>query len=166
MLWALAVVSCGGRPADFYVRDTGVRIESSVPFATQRDLPSRIETTVGAALAYWGGDWRTLAGRTITLSGEQYVSCGGSTQALGCYDGDFRITTSDPGTGPFECVEQTVLVHEIGHAVIGDPEHEDPRWMDFGSVLDTLSGRVGYSADGEVDCTIYPSVWRHVTGVR
>jgi hypothetical protein len=164
---ALALAtSCGGREDDFYVHDTGVRVETTAPFAHQPDFPDRLRSTVDAALAYWGGDWTVLRGSTITLSGDGSVPCG-DARALGCCDGgDLRVTTSDPGTGTVQCVEQTVLVHEIGHAVIADPLHEDPRWMQFEPVEDALAGRVGYTASGEVDCTIYPSVWRHPLGVR
>jgi hypothetical protein len=159
---ALAAAACGGgAPADFYVHDTGIRVESTAPFATQPDLPSRVEGTVAAALAYWGADWTVLRGRTITLSGAPFVSCGGNPRALGCSDGDIRVTTSDPGIGTFRCVEETVLVHEIGHAVLGDPLHEDPRWMELAPVADELAGRVGYTTAGEADCAIYVSVWRH-----
>ena len=47
------------------------------------------------------------------------MTCGDHAGAFGCYDGDIRVTTRDPSF-PFSCVEQTVLVHEVGHAVIGD----------------------------------------------
>ncbi len=164
VLFVALAVSCAGRDADFYVHETGVRIETAVPFAERPDLSWRVETTVGSALAYWGGDWSALAGRSITLSGAPYVSCGGNDHALGCYDGDIRFTTNDPGIGTFDCVEQTVLVHEIGHAVIGDPLHEDPRWMQLEPVQAALSGRVGYTAQGEADCPIFVNVWRHPLG--
>lgn len=163
---ALAAAACGGRVADFYVHDAGVLVETDAPFAHRPELPSRLESTVDAALAYWGGDWGALAGRTITLSGAPRVQCDGSDAALGCFDGDVRVTTSDPGTGTFRCVEQTVLVHEIGHAVIGDPLHEDPRWMDLEPLRSRLAGRVGYTAAGETDCAIAVSVWRHPPDVR
>ncbi len=164
LLLSVLAASCGGREPDFYVHDTGILVESPVPFAHRPELPGRIESTVSAALGYWGGDWSALRGRTITLSGDPYVSCGGNDRALGCYDGDVRVTTSDPASGPFQCVEQTVLVHEIGHAVLGDALHEDPRWMQLEPVRDALSGRAGYAPDGEVSCTIYVSVWQHPLG--
>ncbi len=163
-LVALVAAGCGGQAPDFYVRETGVVVESPAPFASRPDFPARIESTLSAALAYWGGDWRDLIGRTITLSGSPYVECGGSARALGCFDGNVRITTSDPALGTLRCVEQTVLVHEIGHAVIGDPQHRDPRWMQFDAVQQELAGRVGYTAAGEADCTIYVSMWRHLLG--
>jgi hypothetical protein len=54
-----------------------------------------------------------------------------------------------------------VLVHEIGHAVIGDATHEDPRWMDFQVLTTRLDGRRGYTATGEDTCQLFPSVWQH-----
>ncbi len=162
-LVALAA-ACGAREPDFYVHETAVYVDSAAPFARRSELPGRIESTISVALSYWGGDWSVLRGRAITLSGAPYVDCNGSDRALGCYDGDVRITTIDPGIGTFRCVEETVLVHEIGHAVIGDPLHEDPRWMQFEPVQEALAGRVGYTAEGEADCTLYPSVWRHPLG--
>lgn len=165
VLVALATASCGGAGPDFYVHGTGVHVESDAPFARQIDLPARLESTLAAALAYWGGDWDALRGSEITLSGRAHVSCDGADRALGCSDGGgIRVTTSDPGIGPFRCVEQTVLVHEVGHAVIGDRNHEDPRWMQLEPVEDALRGRVGYTAEGEVDCPIFVSVWRHPLG--
>jgi hypothetical protein len=163
-LLALVAAGCGAREPDFFVHGTGVVVETQAPFASRPEFPERIESTVSAALAYWGGEWKDLRFRTITLSGEPYVTCRGNERALGCYDGDVRITTSDPAIGTFRCVEQTVLVHEIGHVVIGDQRHEDPRWMQLEPVADTLAGRVGYTLDGEVDCAIYVSVWRHPLG--
>jgi hypothetical protein len=115
---------------------------------------------VDAGLAYWGGDWRLLHGVTIALEGDRYVACGGAPGAVGCHDGDIRVSTQDAGI-TFSCVEETVLVHEIGHAVIGDPRHLDPRWMDFAPVTQELAGRIGYSADGPVPCQLWPSVWQH-----
>jgi hypothetical protein len=158
----LAGTSCGGgdRP-DFYVNGVGIVVRTDAPFARSPDFQARVEETVSAALAYWGGSWGDLDGRRISLLDGPYVPCGGSKGATGCYDGDLAISASDPGTGTFSCVEQTVLVHEVGHAVIGDPDHTDPRWMDFGSVVVALGGRLGYTAAGESRCEIFPSVWRH-----
>lgn len=158
---ALGVLSCN-QGADFYVRDTAVVVATAAPFAARPDFPARVESTVDAALAYWGGTWADLSRATITFEDGPYVSCGGSDRALGCYDGNIRLVTRDPGVGTFSCVEETVLVHEIGHAVIGDRLHQDPRWMDFEAVAQALQGRMGYSAGGEVPCQMYLSVWRHL----
>jgi hypothetical protein len=158
---ALVLLSCG-KGADFYVHDTAVVSDTGAPFAQHPDFPARLESTIDAALRYWGGSWSDLAGMTITLEDGPYLTCGGSDRSLGCFDGNIRMATTDPGIGVFSCVETTVLVHEIGHAVIGDRMHQDPRWMDFAAVAEALAGRVGYSAGGEVTCDLYPSVWRHL----
>ena len=160
------LVACGSRVEpvpDFRVRGAAIVVNSSAPFALQADLPARIESTVDVGLAYWGGNWRILDGMTITLEGDRYVDCGGMGGAIGCYDGDIRVSTQDASI-TFSCVEQTVLVHEIGHAVIGDPNHLDPRWMDFASVTQDLTGRTGYSEDGVVPCQLWVSVWQHPPG--
>jgi hypothetical protein len=151
---------------DLVVNGAAVSLQTAAPFARAPDFAGRLATTTDAALRYWGGSWKDLAGLTITLSGEATVACDG-VQSLGCFDGrEIRLTTLDPGLGTFACVEQTVLVHEIGHAVIGDAEHEDPRWMDLAPLAEELSGRVGYDAAGVTACPIYPSVWRHPPGAR
>lgn len=160
----LVLVAACGSPdrSDFDVRGVAVVVDSSAPFATSPDLPGRLESTVAVALDYWGGGWDDLAGLTITLVDAPSISCGGA-QALGCTrSGAMTVVTADPGAGTFACVEQTVLVHEVGHAVIGDPRHTDPRWMEFDAVAEQLAGRVGYAPDGGTECVIYPSVWRHL----
>jgi hypothetical protein len=157
------VAGCGpGRP-DFDVRGVHVVVNTSAAFARGADFPARLESTVEAALQFWYASWENLAGTTIVLQDEQHVACGSMSGALGCSEaGTIRITTRDPSLGVWLCVEQTVLVHEIGHAVNGDPNHDDPRWMDFVPVLRRLEGRVGYTEDGYAPCPLYVSVWRHV----
>jgi hypothetical protein len=153
--------ACGGEEPDFYVHRTAVYVDSDAPFVRRPDFPERLEVVLAVALRYWGGDWRSLAGRSITFSGDPSVVCGGAPRALGCYDGDVWVSTSDPGVGTVACVERTVLVHEVGHAVIGDPMHRDPRWMRLDPVGEALAGAAGYAAGGEVACEIALSVWRH-----
>jgi len=163
MLAGALVLSACGKPAphpDFVIHGTGVVLSTDVAFAARPDLPDRVATTLQAALDYWGGGWGDLEGRTITLDGAAHVVCQGMTSAIGCFDGDIRVSTSDLGV-PFSCVEQTALVHEVGHAVIGDASHEDPRWMDFEPVALRLGHRIGYLGSAEVDCPIAVSVWRH-----
>ncbi len=159
------LVACGGaRQPDLRVHGVAVTIETSAPFAHSPDFAARLESTLDRALQYWGGDWTALEGREITLEGASHVPCQGTTSALGCFDGDIRVTTADPSAGTFDCVEQTVLVHEVGHAVIGDRLHEDPRWMEFDTLGAALAGRMGYGPEGEAACVIYTSVWRHPLG--
>lgn len=163
VLAGVLAAACGAGP-DFEVHGVGVLVHSQVPFATSPDLPDRIETTVAASLGYWGGDWADLKAITITLEEGRYVECPGHPSATGCLaGGQLRLSTQDLGN-PFACVEQTVLVHEIGHAVIGDPSHTDPRWMDFDPVARSLDGRTGYAASGAVACPLFVSIWRHPLG--
>ncbi|BDG05513.1 hypothetical protein [Anaeromyxobacter oryzae] len=160
---AVLLASCGRAP-DLHVHGVAVYVETTAPFAQRGDLETRLESTVQAALDYWQGSWTDVAGRTITLDGGTHVACEGNASAIGCYDGNIRVSTNDVGAGTFSCVEQTVLVHEIGHAVIGDPLHQDPRWMEMDALADALAGRTGYDAEGEVPCVIFVSVWRHPLG--
>jgi hypothetical protein len=156
--------ACGGAEPDFTIQQTSVQIRSEAAFVRQPDFPERISRTVEAGLAYFGGTWDDLAGATIVFEGSQFVPCPGIESAIGCYDGDIRVSTRDHAF-VFSCVEQTSLVHEIGHAVIGDPDHLDPRWLDFGSVERALAGGSGYLPEGgQGPCPLYPSVWRHPRG--
>jgi hypothetical protein len=164
-LAAVVLASCGSpnavsRAPDFAVRDVSVVIRSDAPFTQATDFPGRVESTLAAALEYWGGSWDHLAGRSITFEGAQTVTCGSHHGAFGCFDGDIRLTTRDPAF-TFSCVEQTVLVHEVGHAVIGDASHRDVRWMDFHALTSLLDGRRGYSTRGDENCQLFPSVWQH-----
>jgi hypothetical protein len=142
------------------VRGARVVVRTEAPFAQSTDFPQRVESTIEAALSYWGGSWEHLAGKNLYFEGASHVRCGDVDGAIGCYDGDIHVSTEDAGR-TVRCVEETVLVHEIGHAIIGDPDHRDPRWMDFSALNRDLEGRPGYGADGEGTCRIYVSMWRH-----
>jgi hypothetical protein len=163
LLVALAAAGCQRAP-EFRVHGVNVVVDSIAPFALRPDLPPRVESTIQVALEYWGGSWRDLDGRTLTLVGDTYVECEGRHDAVGCFDGDLRVATRDVAAGTYACVEQTSLVHEVGHAILGDPLHEDPRWMQLEAVAAALSGRPGYAADGEVPCVRDVSGWRHPLG--
>jgi hypothetical protein len=161
-LLGVALAACGGAGAeqpDLGVRGTAVVVNSTAAFTRSADFPARVESTLDAALRYWGGDWSHLDGRTITFEGERNVPCRGHDGAVGCFDGNIRVTTRDVSF-TYSCVEETALVHEVGHAVIGDPQHTDPRWMDFSPVQRDLQGRPGYNDDGPAACNLYLSVWR------
>jgi hypothetical protein len=160
VLALLAVAACGGPSPDFQVRGAGVVVRSDAPFTRSPDFPARIESTLDAALRYWGGSWAELEGVIISFEGGLHVACDGHDAATGCFDGDIRVSTRDVAF-TYSCVEQTALVHEVGHAAIGDPEHLDPRWMDFEALRDVLGGRAGYHEAGGAPCEIFVSVWRH-----
>lgn len=159
---AVAVLAaCGGQAPQFDVHGVLVSVRSDASFTTRQDFPSRVEKTVDAALQYWGGSWSNLQGASIVFDSGSHVGCAGHSDATGCYEnGELSVSTSD-ASFTYYCVEETVLVHEVGHAVIGNPDHTDPRWMDFTTVMDSLQGLTGYSGSAEVQCPIFVSVWRH-----
>jgi hypothetical protein len=156
----LGLAGCGSVEPGFQVWNTMVAVRTDAAFTRSTDFPARVESTLEAALAYWGGSWADLAGSTIVFEGKSNVECPGNGPSTGCYDGDIRITTQDAGL-TVACVEVTVLVHEVGHAVIGDAGHDDPRWMDFASLEGALDGRAGYAAEGPASCVPVANVWRH-----
>jgi hypothetical protein len=162
----VALAACGGAPSetlstpDLVVRNTAIVVQTDAAFTRSADFPARVESTIDAALGYWGGDWSRMSGKTIVFQGQAHVDCPGLGPSTGCYDGNIRLTTLDAGQ-TITCVEATVLVHEVGHAVIGDANHLDPRWMDFEALARKLVGRVGYSAAGATDCVPVANVWRH-----
>jgi hypothetical protein len=165
---AAVLLACGGSAQEGSRTvelgpDVKVVLETDAPFVNAGDFTERMRDTTDVALAYWGGTWGDMAGRTITLVDAPYVPCHGA-ESLGCTAGDIVLTTRDPGVGTVSCIEETVLVHEIGHAVIGDPDHLDPRWMQMDEVAEALGGHLGYAAGGTVPCPTYVSVWRHPLG--
>jgi hypothetical protein len=162
---ALAAAGCGGAAPEPSATGVQVVLETTAPFAAAPDFQPRLDDTIDVALGYWGGTRADLAGKTILLVDGPYVrGCQGAV-AVGCYDGrTLAVSTRDPSLGTFACVEETTLVHEIGHAVLGDPDHLDPRWMQMDEVAQALEGRVGYTADGTTTCAMYVSVWRHPLG--
>lgn len=164
----LASTACGG-PIEEAIEDpvAGVRVvlRTSAAFASAPDFQARLDGTIDVGLAYWGSTRRALDGKTIALVDEAHLQGCDSPTAIGCYDGKtLAVSTRDPSLGTFPCVEATALVHELGHAAIGDPYHRDPRWMQMDDVAQALAGRVGYTIDGTTDCTTYVSVWRHPLG--
>ncbi len=170
-LAALLLAACGGQGGTqtqgAQVRSLSglnVVVQSDAPFTLAPDFDARMRSTVEAALQYWGGNWAMVDALTVRLVDTPTVPCGAG-QSLGCFDGtEIRLTTRDPGVGTVACLEQTVLVHEIGHVVIGDYDHTDPRWMEMGPVATELSGRTGYAQGGTVACDVSASVWQHPIG--
>lgn len=161
------LAACGGAGAGEQsdATEITVSLQTSAPFAGAADFDTRLARTIDIATAYWGGTRQALAGEVIEFVDEQNPSHCANASALGCYDGHtISVTTRDPSSGTFLCLEQTALVHELGHAVIGDPNHTDPRWMEMDAVADALAGQPGYTADGTAPCDMYVSVWRHPLG--
>jgi hypothetical protein len=170
-LAAVLLAACGGQGGPQSqgaqvrsVSGLNLLVDSDAPFTGAQDFDARMRSTVEAALQYWGGNWAMVDQFTVHLVDAPSVVCGAG-MSLGCFDGsEIRFTTRDPGVGTVSCLEQTVLVHEIGHLVIGDYDHTDPRWMEMGPLAVELSGRPGYAEGGTVACDVSASVWQHPLG--
>ena len=147
---------------DFAVRDVAVVVRSEEPFTRATDFPARVESTLEAALDYWGGAWSDLAGRSITFEGKPDRHLRRTTPERSA------ATTATSGSPPaipafpFSCVEQTVLVHEVGHAVIGDAAPRGPA-LDGLRSRDGEAGRAAAAtpATAESRLQALPSVWQH-----
>ena len=95
------------------------------------DLPSRAAAVAVGAAEVWGAGPRALDGYLLVFE-QRPIDCGlaGSDAArvVGCTWASSRtIQVLALGAA---CPEATAIAHEVGHAVIGDLEHRDPRWRD------------------------------------
>lgn len=153
-------LACGGPgplparlPPSLDVDGVPVAVSSSAPWSSGADLPARLSRIIGAGARHWGGTAAGLAGWQLQLV-DGPVPCGAdpgdrlSGHLDGCTDHGARIMTVsgadwfDPATGESAdatCLEQLPVVHEVGHALIGDHDHRDPRWREWSDVLAALS---------------------------
>jgi hypothetical protein len=125
--------SCAATPDDDLFGMT-LEVESAQPFAASPDLRARLHRIIEEGSAYIGlGPSRLYGMRLRIVDGG--VSCGGLREARGCFRRDEIVVSTlawistEP---PVPCVEDTPLPHELLHALIEDPAHEDPRWDDPG----------------------------------
>ena len=126
--------ACGG--GDRSTTPLAVTLDGPVaPYApdylSAPDLAERVSAVVADAARVWGASAAALDGYRIALE-QRPFDCGrdGVTadHIIGCTWLDRRlIQVLALGSG---CPEATVIAHEVGHAVIGDSGHSDPRWRD------------------------------------
>ncbi len=86
---------------------------------------ARVASEVALSLAYWGGGPSDLDGWRVVYSTTLYPGAGLTDH------GDSTMTVLLVSSA---CPEVSPLPHEIGHALIGDPHHNDPRWRGFGAI--------------------------------
>ena len=129
--------------------------------ASYQDMPSwlsdpqlteRTSAAADAAARIWGGSAEDLDGWTVRLVGARVESCGGHhLGGCGCAEsaslggGTVRVF---PEFAP--CIEGTILAHEVGHVIIGDDGHTDPRWCDaafWARAAEALTAKVAPSDD-------------------
>lgn len=116
------------------------------------EAEERLGRLIDHALEFWGGAPGALQGWAMIYY-DHKVSCGDDGQTHdGCEWSSARIMEAriaKPG-----CFEYALTIHEIGHAVIGDTNHTDPRWRiaaDFqymGEAISEGSASPGCDDDG------------------
>jgi hypothetical protein len=135
---------------------------AAAPFAKDPAFPARVERMLRLGARYWSGSedlapWRAWQVRFQATT----FNCGSlEGRAVGCTDhveNVLQVSTKDPASYHYKfqvaCVEMTELIHEMGHAYLGDGDHHDPRWRHF----DALYRDVFFPDDGSVDrdCQYY-----------
>jgi hypothetical protein len=150
----LAAVACGvGRveqPAeDLNVAGVGVKVDTSLAWAHDPTLPGRMERVMDAVEAY-AGKSASLRGWVVVLK-DAWAECPGAAphSILGCTEWANKVISVDVNGA--SCVEQTVLAHEVLHAIVGDACHKSPLWRDFAPVEAALQGE---------GCEVSADKWR------
>jgi hypothetical protein len=97
------------------------------------DLSQRVSAVAAGAARVWGASPEALDGYLVVLE-QRPFDCGRTgveaDRIVGCTWQDRRlIQVLALGVA---CPEATALAHEVGHAVLGDNGHRDPRWRDRG----------------------------------
>ena len=156
---ALALSGCFQAQRELDVGGVHVELDAaaaSTGFASAPDFPARLERMMRIGARYWSGSddlapWRTW---DLRFEGTAF-NCGSlEGRALGCTDQAnhvMAVSTKDPSSylykWPVPCVEVTEVIHEMGHALIGDGDHRDRRWRRF----DALYHDVLFDDEGLVD---------------
>jgi hypothetical protein len=117
-------------------------------------LAERTATAAAAMAQVWGGRPSDLDGWTIRYS-DRFIESHGKSRVVG-------KTTRTPllGGGTIEvwsgtgdvCLEASDLAHEVGHVLIGDHDHRDPRWLDGGFWNRMAAALRAVVPDGDVAC--------------
>lgn len=129
VLAVLGVVGCGEVcPNSYDGRRIGEIAGASI-LVSPDDPPSEVglleeaDAALRDALVYWGGDANALRGWDVIFHGSSLATCDGQ-RVQGCCDHCARTIVVMQGG---EC-RSYFLRHEVGHVIIGDSNHQDPRW--------------------------------------
>jgi len=107
----------------FHGAEVYLEAESAVSLAD-------IERAVHRGLTYWSAADGALDGWRVFFAPRDQVCQDIQTSVTGCCEwNEHRITAA-----PIDGCATAVGAHEIGHALIGDPGHLDPRWSGAESV--------------------------------
>lgn len=134
----LAVPGCGPEA----LAPLRVVNESAQPWAQEPSVNDRALEIAEESARWWGGRADDLRGWTLVIQ-DGIVSCGDWNETMGvwgCHDPSIRTLRVSTAFG--DCIEAAAIPHEVGHLVIGDGAHTDPRW----SALAFGPGMCGYPA--------------------
>ena len=95
------------------------------PIVDTAPLARQTERALSLAARVWGLEPGALTGWTVRYQ-RGWLACG-TTWTYGCAFPAARLIVAAPG--PSGCAAG-VLIHEVGHALIGDMAHADPRWTE------------------------------------
>lgn len=126
----VAAAGCGGDPGAFpLVFD----LRSQTAWVQRADAQQRLFATADRAARFWGATGNQDMAGWLVIVQDGTIECGGGVD-LGCtYFSSWpwgRIVLSAAAGEAWltRCAEQTLLAHEVGHAILDTPSHEDPRW--------------------------------------
>ena len=130
----LLLTACGGggsSSAPVAVTVDGQVAPYAPAYLSSPNLPSRVKAVLTGAAAVWNAPVAALDGYLVVLEQTPF-DCGKTgleaDEITGCTWEDKRvIQVLALGAA---CPEATVIAHEVGHAVLGDNDHHDPRWRD------------------------------------
>jgi hypothetical protein len=105
----------------------GIPVQGLPPEMQTDETRGRIEVQLQDGLAHWGATAEALKGWRVVYQEGPVMEDGAAHGGYADY-GDSTITLQL--THP-KCIERAQLPHEIGHAVLRDSNHEDPRWRTF-----------------------------------
>ena len=156
---ALALSGCFQAARELDIDGVHVALDdgaAATAFAQDPEFPARLERMMRLGARYWSGSDDLAPWRRWDLRFESTVfNCGSlEGRALGCTDHASQVmavSTKDPSSYHYKwqvpCVEVTEVIHEMGHALIGDGDHRDRRWRRF----EALYHDVLFDDEGLVD---------------
>lgn len=135
---------------DHKIEGLCVSFRSERPWVNRADLLNRVHHLVEESLHYWGADWSAVSGWSILVQDQMIDG-----YAMGrSYMNSREIVVSTEWAK--DCVEQSPIPHELGHAIIYDPGHVDARWRGFDPLASAMTE---YTRDLGDLCYVYPLMW-------
>ena len=146
------LISCGTPPTtpcpspDYSVGSIGVALGAGAPtWLLSSDFPTNLERVTQAALDLGHGQIQDLADQTAYfhhgILSDGLGDLAYSYQWPGCveistgFEDVERPSTHQLVSWEPTCLAETGYIHEILHVLIGDPNHQDPRWSQLPTLM-------------------------------